>query len=207
MGVWTDQVVPRLADRVLDVEAVRRGRAVTCAGLRGDVVELGFGSGLNVPHYPAAVTGVWAVDPSDVGRRLSQRRVHDCPVPVEFAGLTAELLPFPDARFDSALSTFTLCTIPDVQGALREVRRVLKPGGTFHFLEHGRSPDAKVARWQDRLAPVNHALAGGCHLTRDIGALVRDSGLELVDLDTYYGEGPRPFAYRFQGVARRPAAG
>jgi SAM-dependent methyltransferase len=204
MGVWTDQVVPRLADRLLGVEAVRRARAQTCAGLGGDVVELGFGSGLNVPHYPPAVTGVWAVDPSGVGRRLARRRVRSSPVRVEFAGVDAQRLPFPDQRFDTALSTFTLCTIPDVGSALRELRRVLRPGGTFHFLEHGLAPDAGVARWQGRLAPLNHALAGGCHLDRDIGALVRDCGLELVDLHTYYGEGPRPFAYRYQGVARRP---
>ncbi|MGH3316536.1 MAG: SAM-dependent methyltransferase, partial [Nocardioidaceae bacterium] len=90
--------------------------------------------------------------------------------------------------------------------ALRELHRVLKPGGTFHFLEHGRSPDADVARWQDRLAPLNRAVAGGCHLTRDIGSLIRDAGLQIGDYATYYGEGPRPFAYRYQGLARRPAA-
>jgi ubiquinone/menaquinone biosynthesis C-methylase UbiE len=204
MGLWNDQVLPRLTDRLLGVEAVRRARAQVCAGLSGDVVELGFGSGLNVPHYPDAVTGVWAIDPSEVGRRLAARRVEASTVPVRHAGLTAEVLPFPDQRFDAALSTFTLCTVPDVAHALRELVRVLAPGGHFHFLEHGRAPDAGVARWQDRLAPVNHAIAGGCHLNRDIAALIRDSGLEIVELSTYYGEGPRPFAYRYQGFARRP---
>ncbi len=205
MGFWNDQVVPRLADRVLDVEPVRRARNEVCAGLAGDVVELGFGSGLNVPHYPPAVTGVWAVDPSGVGRRLARDRVQASRVRVEYAGLTAETLPFPDCRFDAALSTFTLCTIPDIAQALRELVRVLAPGGRFHFLEHGRAPENNVARWQDRLAPVHHAVAGGCHLNRDIAALVRAAGLEVVELATYYGEGPRPFSYRYQGIAQRPA--
>ena len=204
MGVWSDQVVPRLADKMLDVEAVRRARAEVCSGLSGDVLELGFGSGLNVPHYPADVTGVWAIDPSDVGRRLAAGRLHDSPVRVDHAGFTAEVLPFPDRRFDSALSTFTLCTVPDVAVALRELVRVLVPGGRFHFLEHGRAPDPGVVRWQERLAPLNRALAGGCHLDRDIAGLLRAAGLEIVELTTYYGEGPRPFAYRYQGVARRP---
>lgn len=203
MRVWTDRVLPRLTDRLLDVEAVRRARAEVCAGLRGDVLELGFGSGLNVPHYPAAVTGVWAVDPSGVARRLAERRIHASKVPVAHAALNAEMLPFPDQRFDSALSTFTLCTVPDVTAALHELVRVLKPGGEFHFLEHGRAPDPDVARWQDRLAGLHRAVAGGCHLTRDITALIQGAGLEIVDLTTYYGEGPRPFAFRYQGVARR----
>jgi ubiquinone/menaquinone biosynthesis C-methylase UbiE len=206
MGLWNDQVLPRLTDRLLGVEAVRRARAEVCTGLAGDVLELGFGSGLNVPHYPAPVTGVWAVDPSAVGRRLAHRRVSDSAVPVQYAGPDAQTLPFPDERFDAALSTFTLCTIPDVDRALRELVRVLAPGGRFQFLEHGRAPDPDVARWQDRLAPLNRAVAGGCHLTRDITALIRAAGLEMVELSTYYGEGPRPFSFRYQGVARRPRA-
>jgi ubiquinone/menaquinone biosynthesis C-methylase UbiE len=207
MGLWNDQVLPRLTDRVLGVEAVRHARTEVCADLAGDVVELGFGSGLNVPHYPASVTGVWAVDPSAVGRRLARRRVRDSAVPVQYAGADAQTLPFPDGRFDTALSTFTLCTIPDVGRALNELVRVLAPGGRFHFLEHGRAPDHDVSRWQDHLTPLNRALAGGCHLTRDIAAVIRNAGLEVVELSTYYGDGPRPFAYRYQGVARRPDRG
>ena len=207
MGLWTDHALPRLTDRVLGTAELRQAREQTCAGLTGDVLELGFGSGLNVPHYPPAVTGVWAVDPSLVGRRLAADRLRRSAVPVEFAAPTAESLPFPDARFDAALSTFTLCTIPDVERALAELTRVLAPGAGFHFLEHGHSPDPAVARWQRRLTPVHRVVAGGCHLTRDIGALVKDAGLEVVALSTYYGEGPRPFGYRYQGVARRPADG
>lgn len=204
MGVWSDQVLPRLTDRLLDVEAVRRARAEVCSGLAGDVVELGFGSGLNVPHYPPDVRGVWAIDPSGVGRRLAARRLERSPVPVEHAGFNAEVLPFPDRRFDAALSTFTLCTVPDVVSALRELVRVLVPGGRFHFLEHGLAPDRGVARWQDRLGPLNRKVAGGCRLDRDIAELLRAAGMEIVELTTYYGEGPRPFAYRYQGIARRP---
>lgn len=207
MGLWTDQVLPRLTDRVLGTAEIRQAREQTCAGLAGDVLELGFGSGLNVPHYPRAVTGVWAVDPSQVGRRLAEERVGASAVPVEYAGSTAESLPFPDGRFDAALSTFTLCTIPDVDRALAELARVLAPGASFHFLEHGHSPDAAVARWQRRFTPVHRRVAGGCHLTRDIAALLGEAGLEVVTLSTYYGEGPRPFGYRYQGVARRPAEG
>jgi ubiquinone/menaquinone biosynthesis C-methylase UbiE len=204
MGVWSDRLLPRITDKVLDVEAVRRARAEVCAGLSGDVLELGFGSGLNVPHYPRDVTGVWAIDPSDVGWRLAAHRLEGSHVRVDHAGFTAEVLPFPDRRFDAALSTFTLCTVPDASAALRELVRVLVPGGRFHFLEHGRAPDHGVARWQDRLTPLNRAVAGGCHLTRDIAELLPAAGLEVLELSTYYGEGPRPFAYRYQGVARRP---
>jgi ubiquinone/menaquinone biosynthesis C-methylase UbiE len=203
MGLWTDHVVPRLADRMLDVEAVRRARAQVCSGLTGKVLELGFGSGLNVPHYPRQVQSVWAVDPSEVGRRLADRRVRGSTVPVRHQAASAEALPFPDATFDSALSTFTLCTVPDVREALRELVRVLVPGGRFHFLEHGRSPDADVHRWQRRLGPLNYRLAGGCNLDRDITALLGEAGLEVVGCETYYGEGPRAFAYRYQGIARR----
>lgn len=203
MRVWTDRLLPRLTDRLLDDADVRRARERTCAELTGDVLELGFGSGLNVPHYPAGVTGVWAVDPSVVAHRLARRRIDAAAVPVHHAAFTAEMLPFPDGRFDVALSTFTLCTVPDVAGALREVLRVLAPGGRLHFLEHGLAPDAGVARWQRRLAPLNRAVAGGCHLDRDVGALLLGAGFDLEECTTYYGQGPRAFAYRYQGLARR----
>jgi ubiquinone/menaquinone biosynthesis C-methylase UbiE len=206
MGFWREQVVPRLANKTLDTVPVRDIRERVCAGLQGDVIELGFGSGLNVPHYPSAVAGVWAVDPSGVALRLAASRIAASRVPVHAAGLDGAELDLPDRRFDSALSTFTLCTVPDVERALTEVLRVLVPGGTFHFVEHGRSPDRTVARWQGRIEPVQRRLAGGCHLTRDIDELIGQAGFDVDALDNYYAPlGPKPFTYFYEGRARKSA--
>lgn len=203
MGVWTDQVVPRIVDRALDSAQLRQVRARVCAGLAGEVLEIGFGSGLNAPHYPAAVTRVVAVEPSDVGWRLARSRLAEAAVPVQRAGLDGQALPLADHSVDAALSTFTLCTIPDVGAALAEVRRVLRPGGALHFLEHGRAPDVGVRRWQERLEPVQRRLAGGCHLGRPIDRLLRDAGFRLERLQQGYLPGePRPFAHLYEGVAR-----
>jgi ubiquinone/menaquinone biosynthesis C-methylase UbiE len=206
LGFWREQVVPRVANKTLDNAAVNEIRERVCSGLHGDVLELGFGSGLNVPHYPAAVAGVWAVDPSGVALRLAASRIAVSPVPIHRAGLDGAHLDLPDRRFDSALSTFTLCTVPDVERALTEVLRVLVPGGTFHFVEHGRSPDRTVARWQGRIEPVQRRLAGGCHLTRDIDELIGQAGFDVDALDNYYAPlGPKPFTYFYEGRARKPA--
>jgi len=205
MGLWTTQVVPRVADKTLGVPGVRAVRERVCAGLHGDVLEIGFGSGHNVPFYPAAVTGVWAVDPSAVARRLGAERIDASRVPIHPAGLDGQRIEASDGRFDSALSTFTLCTIPDAAAALREVLRALKPGGTFHFVEHGGSPDPKVVTWQRRLEPVNRRIAGGCTLTRGITDLIVAAGFEVQSLDNYYLPGdPKPFGYLYEGRARRP---
>jgi ubiquinone/menaquinone biosynthesis C-methylase UbiE len=207
MGWWTEHVVPRLVDRTLDDPTVRGWRERTCAGLHGQVLEIGFGSGLNVPHYPAAVQAVSAVEPSEVGWRLAQHRLEAATTPVRRTGMDGQRLELPDASMDSVLSTFTLCTIPDAASALAEVARVLRPGGSFHFLEHGLAPDAGVARWQRRLEPVQRRVAGGCHLTRQMTDLVAASGLAVLDVDNAYFPGPvvtRPFGYVYLGRARRP---
>nr|CAA9327615.1 MAG: hypothetical protein AVDCRST_MAG46-1235 [uncultured Nocardioidaceae bacterium] len=203
MGWWQDQVVPRVVHRCLDVARVRELRPPVCEGLAGDVAEIGFGSGLNIPCYPAAVAGVWAVEPSDVAWRMAEPRLAQSPVPVERAGLDGQAMDLPDDRFDAVLSTFTLCTIPDAGAALSEVARVLRPGGTFHFLEHGRSPEPTVARWQDRVQPVYGPLAGGCHIDRPVADLVHRSGLAVERIDRFYANGPKPFAYIFRGQARK----
>lgn len=208
MGVWTDQMVPRITDRTLSAKQVMRLRAAACDGLTGRVLEIGFGSGLNIGLYPAAVTQVDAVEPSDVGWSLSERRRGGASVPVARIGLDGQRLEAEDEQYDAVLSTFTLCTIPAVDRALAEVRRVLRPGGRFHFLEHGLSPDPGVARWQRRLDPMQRATAGGCHLSRDIPGLVADAGLAVVDLDAAYQDGPRlvrPWSYVFRGRAVRAA--
>jgi ubiquinone/menaquinone biosynthesis C-methylase UbiE len=167
------------------------------------VLEVGFGSGLNVPHYPPTVRRVRAVDPATVGRQLAADRVAASSIPVEHVGLDGARLPLDDSSVDSVLSTWTMCTIPDIEGALSEIRRVLRPGGTLHFLEHGRAPDPSVVKWQDRLDPIQQRLFGGCHLNRPIDDLVRDSGLRIATIENYYLKGPKPLGYMYEGRATK----
>ena len=207
MSLWTDRVVPHLADASLKTPEVMELRARVCPGLYGKVLEIGFGSGLNVTCYPDEVTSVSAVEPSDVGWRLSEKRRSACSTPVHRSGLDGQRLTEPDGSHDAALSTFSLCTIPDPGRALAEVRRVIAPGAALHFLEHGLAPDAGVRQWQRRLEPVQRRLAGGCHLTRDIPGLVREAGFEIETLEKVYAPGPRmsrPWSYVYFGVARAP---
>lgn len=202
MGVWRQQVVPRAVNIVCAAEVGRPLRARVCAGLAGEVVEIGFGSGLNIPFYPAAVTSVTAVEPADVGWRLAARRVAASIVPIRRAGLDGQRLPFDDDSFDMALSTWTMCTIPDPSLALAELRRVLRPSGRLHFVEHGLAPDASVQRWQHRLDPVQARLAGGCHLTRSIARLILDAGFDMLTLDEFYQRGgPKVLAAQTLGAA------
>jgi ubiquinone/menaquinone biosynthesis C-methylase UbiE len=203
MGFYEDQVLPRFVDLALSGKEFDRLRARAASELEGETLEVGFGSGRNLPHYPATVTRVRAVDPAAMGRKLAAKRVAASPVPVEYVGLDGETLPLDDASVDHVLTTWTLCTIPDVARALGEIRRVLRPGGALHFLEHGRSPNPKVARWQDRLTPIQRRVFGGCHLNRPIDGLLTDSGLEITRLDNYYVRGPKPFGYMFEGVATK----
>jgi len=148
-----------------------------------------------VPHYPASVDRVLAVEPSATAWRMAATRVGASPVPVEQVGLDGQALPIEDASCDGALCTFALCTIPDAEAALAEVRRVLRPGGRFHLLEHGLAPDARVASFQRRVEPLQRRVADGCHLTRDPVALVTAAGFRVEDVDQKYGAGPRAWAY------------
>lgn len=206
MGFWSDRIVPHLVDRALSTGDVMKERERVCAALGGRVIELGFGSGLNIGKYPEAVDSVAAVEPSDVAWRMSAERRASSRTPISRSGLDGQSLDEPDGAFDSALSTFTLCTIPDVELALREVHRVLRPGGTFAFLEHGLAPEPGVARWQRRLDPLERAVAGGCHLSRDIEGLISSAGFEIVELEQRYLPGPkvaRPWTSGYGGSAVR----
>ncbi len=178
-------------------------RARVAAGLGGEVLEIGFGSGLNLPHYPSSVTRIRVVDPAVAGRKIAARRIAACPVPIDFAGLDAGSLPAQDDSVDHVLSTWTMCTVPDPARVLAEIRRVLRPGGSLRFAEHGLAPDAKVARLQHRLTPFQRMLFGGCHLDRPIDQIIGASGLELTRLDTYYLKGSRVVGYTFEGVATK----
>lgn len=204
MGLYREHILPRLVDRACGTAELRRWRAKVAEGLAGTVVEIGFGSGLNMAAYPREVTLVYAVEPSAVARRLAERRIAESGIRVEHIGLRGESIPLDDDSCDGALSTFTLCTIPDVEQALAEIRRVLRPGGRFHFLEHGRSPDASVAAWQRRLEPIQKRLADGCHLTRDPAELVRAAGFELERVESRYATGPKPWTWFTEGVGVNP---
>jgi SAM-dependent methyltransferase len=203
MGFYERVVLPRLIDKMCGAKPIRPLRREVAEGLRGDVVEIGFGSGLNLRYIPDEVDKVLAVDPSVKGQDLAANRIARATADVEFVGLDGEKLPLESESVDSALSTFTLCTIPDVGQALEEVRRVLRPGGELHFLEHGLSPDPKVAKWQDRLTPVQRWWAGGCHFNRPIEQIVAASGLEITSLRNLYMKGPKFAGYMYLGIARR----
>lgn len=202
MGLWDRQLLSRVINACNNSPHSQRVRERMCAGLTGEVVEIGFGSGLNAPFYPGTVTRVLAVEPNDVGWRLAARRVAASRVPVERTGLDGQSLPLPDSSVDSALSTWTLCTIPDPSRALAELRRVLRPGGRLTFIEHGLSPDPAVRRWQHRLDPLQRRTVGGCRLTLDVLPVLQASGFVVEQVDNEYEEGtPKPLGYLYEGTA------
>ncbi len=185
-------MVPRAVDVVLSGKNMDEARAAVCEGLTGRVLEIGFGSGLNTPFYPSEVISVGAVEPNDLGWKMSAKQRQLTDVRIERIGLDGQRLDADDDSYHCVLSTFTLCTIPDVRAALREVRRVLLPGGSLHFLEHGLAPTPGVVRWQHRLEPIQRRMAAGCHLTREVPALVAEAGMDVAELRQEYL--PRPAA-------------
>ena len=180
MSFYVDRILPRCTNLLLSSSEFTKIRRRVASGLTGDVLEVGFGSGLNVPHYPSGVDRVLAVDPATLSRKLAAGRVSASPVPVDYVGLDGASLPLESGTIDHALVTWTLCTIPEVDDALGEVHRVLRPGGQLHFVEHGLSPDLGVAKWQHRLTPLQRRLAGGCHLDRPIDRLIEGAGFAVI---------------------------
>lgn len=201
MGTYREVVVPRLIDWACGAASFAPWRRQVCDGLAGTVVEIGFGSGHNVPYYPDDVEVVYAIEPAALAIKLAQKRVAATLVPIEHVGLDGQALPLADASCDAALSTFTLCTVPDPARALAELRRVLRPGGRLHVLDHGLAPTPGLALAQRVLDPFEQRLAGGCHLTREPLALIRDAGFELLWTKVGPARGPRPWCYFSAGVA------
>ena len=201
--MYATYIFPRLMDWVLRGERFQTERRLLLTPVHGVVLEIGFGTGVNLPHYATTVTALHTVDPAPLLPDRVAVRVAQASFPVLIQHVSAERLPYDDASFDYAVSTFTLCTIPDPARALRDIRRVLKPDGHFLFLEHGRSDDPLIARWQDRLNPLQHLLACGCNLNRRIDRLVLDAGLRLEQLDRYCLPGvPRIGGEMYRGTAR-----
>ena len=204
VSFYERHVFSRLMDHAMSAAALSKLRAVLLAAVHGDVLEIGFGTGLNLPHYPAAVRSLTAVDPLDALRDRVAARMAAAPFPVERVALSADgRLPFDDARFDFAVSTWTLCSIPDAVASVREIRRVLKPGGRFLFLEHGVSDDARTARWQRRVEPLHKRIGAGCHLTRPIDAIVRAGGFDPGPVRRFLLPGPRILSEMYEGSATR----
>jgi ubiquinone/menaquinone biosynthesis C-methylase UbiE len=206
MGFYGDYVLPRLMDRMMRGEEFNRERRIALKDARGEVLEIGLGTGLSLANYPPGVTQLTAVDVAAMLPKVVAERIAKAPFPVRFVQITAEKLPFPDASFDCVVSNLTLCTIPDAALALGEIRRVLKPNGQFLFMEHGRADEAGLARWQDRLNGIQKAIAGGCNLNRRIDALIKSAGLDVTKLDRFeFAAMPRTHGQMYRGIATRPA--
>lgn len=205
MGLYRHHIFPRLMDWVMAGEEFRRLRMELLAQVQGEVLELGIGTGLNLPHYPKTVTWLHAVDPANLLPKIVTERCSNQFFPIRIQHVTAESLPYDNRSFDFVVSTWTLCTIPDPVKALREVCRVLKPDGVFLFLEHGRSQIERIAAWQDRLNPIQNIIGCGCNLNRKIDQLIEQGGLAITGLDRFLMQGvPRLGGEMYRGTATRP---
>jgi len=206
MGLYRKYLLPTLTEFAMRSQTLRPERARWIPLARGVVLEVGVGSGLNVPIYGGEVRKLYALDPSEELLRMARSRAARAAFPVEFLCRPAEAIPLGDGSVDDIVTTWTLCTIPDPAAALQEMRRVLRPEGRLIFVEHGRSPDPAVVRWQDRLTPLWRRVAGGCHLNRPIDRLLRSGGFEALEMNRGYVAGPKVGSYLYRGTAR-PAPG
>jgi ubiquinone/menaquinone biosynthesis C-methylase UbiE len=206
VGFYAERVVPYLVHFAMRQATLVPYRQRVIAKAEGRVLEIGIGSGLNFPFYTPEVTTVVGLEPS--AKLLSMARHQNNSASMvrgELVEGSAEAIPLEDGSIDTVVTTWTLCTIPDVQRALQEMRRVMAPSGRLLFVEHGRSPDTSVRRWQDRLNPMWKPIAGGCHLNRPMAELIERAGFRIEQMDTGYGKGPRPMVFMYEGVASKAA--
>lgn len=203
MGLYRKYVLPRMIEAACSQKPMTELREQYVPRASGDVLEIGIGSGLNLAHYSSRVTSIIGLDPAPELTVRARQRAQAIAVPVEVLEVSGEEIPADDARYDSLVCTWTLCSIPNVYAALREMRRVLKPGGRFYFIEHGRAPEPKVVRWQHRLEPLWKKIGGGCHLSRRADELIQDAGFSLPERSTGYQPGPKFAAFMTHGVAQK----
>jgi len=202
MSLYERYILSKLLDLTCGSKPVRKQREKIVPAAAGRVLEIGFGSGRNLPFYePEAVEHVWALDPSAESWHQAEEAARSVAFPIEFVEAAAEEIPLSDGSADTVLMTFSLCTIPEADAALREMRRVLKPGGRLLFCEHGTAPDPGVRRWQNVLNPVWRRLSGGCNLNRDIPSLIRQAGFEVAEMSTMYIPGPKFASFNYWGIA------
>ncbi|NUM52901.1 MAG: class I SAM-dependent methyltransferase [Candidatus Hydrogenedentes bacterium] len=202
MGFYSRYVFPRMMDMVMSSGQMSRVRAAVLSGVSGDVFEIGVGTGLNLAHYPAHVTELTTADPNAGMCGMAQRRIHARGMKVTHHTVGGENLPIEDASFDCVVCTWTLCSIPKVEQALREVHRILRPGGKLHFVEHGLADDDRIRRWQHRLTPIQKIVSDGCHFNRDICALIQSQRFRFETIENYYLRRVPKFAgYLYQGIA------
>lgn len=202
MGLYRSQVLPRCMARAMGTEELAKHRERAFGAVSGRVLELGFGAGLNLPYYPAEVSAVLAVEPALINRKLARKRIDASPIPVEWVALEGESLPVESGSVDTVTSSWTLCSIGNLAAALSEVRRVLRPGGCLHFVEHGMAPDPGIRRWQARLNPLQRFCFGGCSLDVPIDLCLEKAGFEITELEVGYMPGLKVQSFLYEGVAR-----
>lgn len=203
VGIYAKYVLPRFIDLAMRNNETMRLRAECLPKARGEVLEVGIGSGLNLPFYSAEVKRVYGVEPSIELQRMARKRAIATPIKVEYLTQSAEdSLPISDASIDTVVASWTLCSIPNISKALQQMKRVLRTSGQFIFIEHGRSDDAQVVAWQDRMTPIWKPIGGGCHLNRKMDEVISSAGFRIIELKTFYLPGPRPMTYTYQGVAK-----
>jgi SAM-dependent methyltransferase len=205
MGFYSEKIVPRLVTCACGTKPILKQRQKVVPLATGAVLEIGMGAGHNLPYYdPAKVSSVVGIDPCLTSWSLAQPRASALGVPLEFVEGSAEAIPLKEAQFDSVLMTFSLCTIPDAQAALSEIRRVLKPGGRLIFCEHGEAPDETVMKWQHRINPIWRRLLGGCNLNRPILEWIKGAGFTVQSVDQMYLPGtPKVAGFNVWGSAHR----
>lgn len=206
MGFYAEKLMPLLFDRLMIAEPRDRARGEYLTQVSGDVLEIGFGTGLNLPHYPPGVTRLITVDVNPGLDKRAAKRIEESPIEVDNRILNGENMPFEDASFDAVVSGYTLCSIPDVGRALREIHRVLRPGGKLYFLEHGLSDEPKVQKWQNRLNPLQKIWGAGCNMNRDMTALIEGAGFKMATLKRYnMQDDPKMLGSMYQGIAEKAA--